>query len=390
MNSAEIKERDKKNIINTYKRNDPVIISGKNALCYSPEGREYIDFTSGIGVNSLGFCNEEWVEAVVYQAAKIQHTSNLYYNAPCTELARTLTERTGMEKAFFCNSGAEAIETAIKISRKYGNSKSPARNGIMTLKQSFHGRTMAALTATGQEKMHKDFMPFAEGFSYCEPGNIKEAEDILDSGSICGVIAEMIQGEGGVNVLEKDFVKELKDICDNNDIIFTADEVQTGAGRTGRFFAYEHYDIVPDIITFAKGLGGGLPIGGVLTGQKTSEVLVPGDHGSTFGGNPVVCSGANVVIRQMDKNLMDAVSKKGEYIKEKLERMSKVESVTGLGLMIGVKLNGISPSDATKQAVDRGLLVLTAGEKMRLLPPLTIEYEDIDKGINILGEILDQ
>ena len=273
---------------------------------------------------------------------------------------------------------------------KYGNSKSPARNGIMTLKQSFHGRTMAALTATGQEKMHKDFMPFAEGFFYCEPGNIKEAEYILDSGSICGVIAEMIQGEGGVNVLEKDFVKELKDICDHNDIIFTADEVQTGAGRTGRFFAYEHYDIVPDIITFAKGLGGGLPIGGVLTGQKTSEVLVPGDHGSTFGGNPVVCAGANAVIRQMDKNLMDAVSKKGEYIKEKLERMSKIAAVTGLGLMIGAKLNGISPSDATKQAVDRGLLVLTAGEKMRLLPPLTIEYEDIDKGINILGEILDQ
>jgi len=353
-------------------------------------GKRIYRFHFGDRCNSLGFCNEQWVEAVSSQAAALQHTSNLYYTAPCAELAGTLTEKSGLEKAFFCNSGAEAIEAAIKIARKYGNGKSPARNSIMTLKQSFHGRTMAALTATGQEKMHKDFMPFAEGFLYCEAGNFVEAEKILNSGKVCGVIAEMIQGEGGVNVLGKGFVKELRRICDDNDILFIADEVQTGAGRTGKFFSYEHYGIMPDIVTFAKGVGGGLPIGGVLAGEKAADVLVPGDHGSTFGGNPVACAGANAVMRQLDTTLLDAVAEKGRYMSEKLKSMSGVAGVTGKGLMIGVKLSDADASEVVSQALDRGLLILTAADRLRLLPPLTVEYEQIDRGLGILGGILDR
>lgn len=378
---------DSKNIVNTYGRFQEVLVEGKGAVCTNAEGKEFIDFTSGIGVNSLGFANGAWVTAVCEQASKLQHISNLFYTEPQAKLAEILVARTGMQKVFFGNSGAEANECAIKTARKYGNEKKPGKNKIITLVNSFHGRTMASLTATGQDKYHKYFDPFVGGFEYCPANDFDTMKTLVDDDT-CAVMMELIQGEGGVVPVEKDFVQKVENLCKEKDIILIIDEVQTGVGRTGTLFAYEQYDISPDIVTFAKGIGGGLPMGGALMGEKTCDVLTPGDHGTTFGGNPVCCSGAIAVLEQIDEKMLGEVAYKGELIRKKLAEIPKVNDITGLGLMIGFKVDGMEAKDVVEKAMAKGVLMLTAKDKVRLLPPLIISQDEITKGLDILKEII--
>ena len=378
-------EKDREYVANTYQRFDLCLVRGKNATVISDEGKEYIDFTSGIGVNSLGFCDELWIKAISDQLGKMQHCSNLYYSNPSSDLAQELVRRSGLKKVIFLNSGAEANECAIKIGRKYGN-KSGGRNEIITLEGSFHGRTMAALTATGQAAYHKNFQPFLEGFYYGSL-DIEHIKSLI-SDKTCGILIELIQGEGGVRVLPKSFVKELERLCLYHDLIFMVDEVQTGIGRTGTFFAYQGYECQPDIVTFAKGIGGGLPLGGVLLGEKVKDVLEPGDHGSTFGANPVVCQGALAVLDRLTPEFLKQVVDKGRIITEELGAMTSVKNLDGRGLMIGFQVEGKEPKDIVKMALAQRLLVLTANDKVRILPPLTISIEEIRKGLDILKIII--
>lgn len=380
-----IQERDEQYVANTYQRFNVCLTKGKNATVISDEGKTYIDFTSGIGVNSLGFCDDLWMEAIRDQLALMQHCSNLYYSKPSTDLAQELIKRSTFEKALFLNSGAEANECAIKIARKYGN-KSGGRNEIITLNGSFHGRTMAALTATGQPSFHKDFQPFVEGFSYGEL-SIDSIKSLMTE-KTCGILIELIQGEGGVRSLTPSFVKELETLCKDKDLIFMIDEIQTGIGRTGTLFAYEGYGCKPDILTFAKGIGGGLPIGGVLIGEKVKNVLGPGDHGSTFGGNPVISAGALVVLKRLTPNFLKDVENKGQIIMDALATMKSVKNISGKGLMIGFHVDGQEAKDVAKLALAEGLLILTAKDKVRLLPPLTISWEEIRKGLDILKKVI--
>ena len=384
MNKNEIQTYDKEKIVGTYNRFDLVIDHGKGARCVSVDGKEYIDFTSGIGVNCLGYCDDGWVKAVTEQAAKLQHCSNLFYSEPQVKAAKLLTEKTGMNKVFFGNSGAEANEASIKTARKYGTTQKGEKcNKIISLVNSFHGRTIATVTATGQDKYHKYFTPFLDGFLYC-PANDIDALKSLVSDEVCAIMIEMVQGEGGVLNLDADFVKAVESICHENDIIFIADEVQTGIGRTGKFFAYENFGVQPDIVSFAKGIGGGLPIGGALFGEKTCDVLKPGDHGTTYGGNPIATAGAVEVLSRIDDAFLEEVAKKGEYMKSKLLASPKVSEVSGMGLMLGVAVEGKEASDIVKEALANGLMALTAKDKIRLLPPLTITYDEIDAGLDIL------
>lgn len=384
MNKNEIQTYDKEKIVGTYNRFDLVIDHGKGARCVSVDGKEYIDFTSGIGVNCLGYCDDGWVKAVTEQAAKLQHCSNLFYSEPQVKAAKLLTEKTGMNKVFFGNSGAEANEASIKTARKYGTTQKGEKcNKIISLVNSFHGRTIATVTATGQDKYHKYFTPFLDGFLYC-PANDIDALKSLVSDEVCAIMIEMVQGEGGVLNLDADFVKAVESICHENDIIFIADEVQTGIGRTGKFFAYENFGVQPDIVSFAKGIGGGLPIGGALFGEKTCDVLKPGDHGTTYGGNPIATAGAVEVLSRIDDAFLEEVAKKGEYMKSKLLASPKVSEVSGMGLMLGVAVEGKEASDVVKEALANGLMALTAKDKIRLLPPLTITYDEIDAGLDIL------
>ena len=388
MESIDIKKTDKEKIVNTYARYDLAVKQGKGAVCTSYDGKEYIDFTSGIGVNSLGFCDDGWVKAVTEQLNKLQHISNLFYTEPQVKAAELLTAKTGMSKVFFGNSGAEANEAAIKTARKYGSKvKGNSLNKIVTLVNSFHGRTMATITATGQDHYHQYFTPFVEGFAYCEPDNIQQLEELVDDNA-CAVMLEMIQGEGGVIALSEEFVKAAEKLCRQKDILLIIDEVQTGVGRTGRMFCYEHYGIKPDMVTFAKGIGGGLPVGGVIFGEKCCDVLEPGDHGTTYGGNPVVCAGVVEVLSRVDSEFLEAVTAKGEYIRAALADIPQIEEITGKGLMMGLKLKDKKASDAVSQAMSEGLLLLTAKDRVRLLPPLTITYEEIDRGLEILKKIL--
>ncbi len=388
MGNIDIKKTDKEKIVNTYARYDLAVKQGKGAVCTSYDGKEYIDFTSGIGVNSLGFCDEGWINAITAQLNSLQHISNLFYTKPQVEAAELLTARTGMSKVFFGNSGAEANEAAIKTARKYGSKiKGNTMNKIVTLVNSFHGRTMATITATGQEHYHQYFTPFVEGFDYCEAGNIKQLEELVDNNT-CAVMLEMIQGEGGVIALSEDFVKAAEKLCKQNDMLLIIDEVQTGVGRTGKLFCYEHYGIKPDMVTFAKGIGGGLPIGGVLFSEKCCNVLEPGDHGTTYGGNPVVCAGVVEVLSRIDDAFLEEVAARGEYIRTKLADVSQIEEITGKGLMIGLKLKDKKASDVVSQAMNEGLLLLTAKDRVRLLPPLTITYDEIDRGLEILKKVL--
>ena len=388
MNKEEIKKLDQEKIVGTYSRYDMVADHGKGAKCVSVDGKEYIDFTAGIGVNCLGFCDDGWVEAVTTQLKKLQHVSNLFYSEPQVKAADLLTKKTGLKKVFFGNSGAEANEAAIKTARKYGTTQRGDHvNKIISLANSFHGRTMATITATGQEKYHKFFTPFLEGFKYCEANNIEQLKSLIDD-DVCAIMMEMVQGEGGVLDLDPAFVKAAEELCHEHDLVFIVDEVQTGIGRTGKLFAYEYFDVTPDIVTFAKGIGGGLPIGGVLMGEKCCDVLKPGDHGTTYGGNPVACAGAVEVLTRIDDAFLEEVQKKSAYLKEKLQALPHVTAVSGLGMMLGVSLDGKEAGEVVKKALEEGLMVLTAKDKVRLLPPLTITYDEIDQGIEILKKAL--
>lgn len=385
MNRDKIKELDSEYIVHTYGRSDLVAESGSGAHVTDMNGKELIDLTSGIGVCSLGYCNEAWVAAVEEQLSKIQHISNLYYTQPAPKLAKRLCERTGMTKVFFGNSGAEANECAIKSARKYGSSKDEKKTDVVSLIDSFHGRTLQTLTATGQDAMHKYFGPFPDGFKYVPANDVSAMEEAVDENT-CAVIMEIVQGEGGVNVLEKDFVKAVREICDRNDALLIIDEVQTGIGRTGKFFAYEHCGIKPDLVTFAKGIGGGLPLGGVLFSEKTEDILQPGDHGTTFGANPVICAGALSVLDQMTDELLEEASAKGEYIMAHLEKTEGITDVSGMGMMIGFKVKDQTPGDFVAKLLEKGVIALTAHDKVRILPPLVIEYEDIDKALAAIAE----
>ena len=381
----DIKQKDKKYVLGTYGRYDLLIVRGAGAECEDETGKKYIDLGSGIGVNALGYCDGGWIKAVEEQLETLQHTSNLYYTAPCALLAEALCERTGYKKVFFCNSGAEANEAAIKTARKYSFDKYGAgRDKIITLNKSFHGRTMATLTATAQEAMHNYFFPFNEGFVYCD----KDIEEIKKHKGVCAVMLEFIQGEGGVIPLDKDFAAQVYEYCAANDILFIADEVQTGVGRTGRFLCSEHYGIKPDITTLAKGLGGGLPIGAMLAGEKCESVMGAGAHGSTFGGNPVVCAGGRYVLSRIDDKLLSEVKEKGEYIKSRLSGVKGVKSVSGLGLMLGIELARKKAADVVKECISRGVIPLTAKDKVRLLPPLVITMEQLEKAVDVLARVI--
>ena len=389
MTFEDIKKLDDEHVMHTYGRYQVAIDNGKSSTCFAPDGKAYIDFTSGIGVNSLGFSDPDWVAAVTAQLNKFQHISNLYYTEPCVQAAKLLCEKSGMKKVFFGNSGAEANEGVIKAARKYSFQKyGEDRSKIVALENSFHGRTMAALSATGQAAYHNFFFPFVDGFVFAQANDIEDTLSKLTD-DVCAVMMEMVQGEGGVLPLTQEYVQAVYQACQEKDILFIVDEVQTGIGRTGSFYSYQQFGIQPDLVSSAKGLGGGLPIGAVLFGTKTEEVLVPGDHGSTFGGNPVVCAGAVEILNRMDDAFLAEVKAKGEYMKEALLKMKHVTDVAGMGMMLGIELDtDVKPIVNT--LMDNGLLVLTAKHKMRLLPPLNITQEELDKGLAILKETLDK
>jgi len=390
MNFESIKTTDQAHVMNTYARNDLCIVSGNGSRCTSIDGKEYIDFTTGIGVNALGFCDPDWAAAVSAQASTLQHISNLYYTKPCVELADILCTRTGYQKVFFANSGAEANEGAIKVARKYSFDKyGDGRNTIITLVNSFHGRTVTTLAATGQDVFHNFFFPFTGGFKYAEANSIEALHEAFDD-SVCAVMVEMIQGEGGVVPLDKDYVQAVAAFCKEHDLLLIADEVQTGIGRTGTLLASEQFDVFPDITTLAKGLGGGLPIGAVMVSEKLSATMGASSHGSTFGGNPVACTGAKVVLEKLDEEMLAGVKERGELIRAMLADCEEVASITGLGMMVGIELKTKTSKDVLKACQDAGLLVLTAKAKVRLLPPLNIPMEDLKKGLEILKKALDE
>lgn len=390
MNSADIQKKDQQYIANTYKRFPVTLTEGKGACAWDPEGKKYIDFTSGIGVNCLGYADEGWAEAVSAQAHRLQHVSNLYSTCPDVEVAEKLCRYTGFSKVFFCNSGAEANEGALKVARKYGMEKHGEQcNKIITLQNSFHGRTITTLSATGQEVFHQFFFPFTEGFKFVEAGDAEGLRQAIDD-TVCGIMIELIQGEGGVVPVAADFVKEIEAICREKDLVFIIDEIQTGVSRTGTFLCYEQFGVKPDVVTLAKGIGGGLPLGAVMMNEKTGEVLGFGHHGSTFGGNPVACAGANYVLdRVMEAEFLEEVKRKSVYLREKLQSVKQIRSVTGMGLMLGAELKeGLTAGEAAARCAAEGLLVLTAKEKLRFLPPLTISLEEIDQGMEILARVL--
>ena len=385
-------ELDRQYIMGTYRRQNICIKQGSGAVCTDESGKEYIDLGSGIGVNSLGYCDKEWADAVSKQAHTLQHTSNLYYSAPDAELAQMLCEKTGYQKVLFQNSGAEANECAIKIARKYSADcygEQASRNRILTLVNSFHGRTVTTLAATGQDVFHTHFYPFTEGFSYAPANDFDAVKAVLAEGGFCAVMFEPVQGEGGVMELDADFLKEVADYCTAHDLLLIADEVQTGMGRTGTLLACEQLGVKPDVVTLAKGLGGGLPIGAVLANEKTCNVLSYGDHGTTFGGNPVVCAGAKVVVsRVSDPSFLLEVQKKGVFLKRKLLACEEVAGVSGLGMMLGISLKTKEAAKVCAQCIEAGVIVLTAKNKVRLLPPLSISWEELTEGVDRLISVL--
>ena len=388
MTFAEIKELDQQYVAHTYGRFDFALKCGSGAECEDYDGKKYIDFSTGIGVNAFGFADPDWVKAVSEQAAKFAHISNLYYTEPGVKAAKMLCEKSGMKKVFFGNSGAEANEGMIKAARKYAQTKyGKDRYEIITLINSFHGRTITTVAATGQDSMHVNFDPFTPGFVYAKANDF---EDVLSkvSDKTAGIMMEMIQGEGGVIPLDKEFVEKVAALCKEKDILLMVDEVQTGNGRTGYYYAYQAFGIEPDIVSTAKGLGGGLPIGAVMFGEKTENTFVPGDHGSTFGMNPVCCAGACAVLQKLDEALLADVKKKSAVIFEKAAKFENVASVTGMGLMIGIELKSGTSKAVAIKCLEKGLIVLTAHEKVRLLPPLNITEDQLEKGLAILEEAI--
>ena len=383
-----IKEKDSLYLANTYARFPLVLKEGKGSKVVDEDGKEYIDLATGIAVNSFGFCDDEWISAVTKQLNTLQHSSNLYYTEPCVELGEVLCKRTSMKKVFFSNSGAEANECAIKVARKYAaENKGSDYYTIITLKNSFHGRTITTLAATGQDVFHKDFLPLTDGFCYVEANNCEELIKTVENGKIAGIMFETVQGEGGINPLTEEFVKTIFDLAEKYDIVTIADEVQTGNGRTGKLYGFMNYGVTPDIFTTAKGLGGGLPIGATALGQKVENVLKFGDHGSTFGGNPVVCAGALSIINRIDDSLLDEVNVKSKYIIDTLSKCDGVKSVTGKGLMLGIETIK-DAGEVIAQAQNKGVLVIKAKNKVRLLPALNIPFGELEKAINILCEVI--
>lgn len=386
-----IKELDQTYVMHTYNRNDLVIDHGKGATLYDEDGNRYIDFTSGIGVSSIGYANERQIAAVTEQIKKLAHVSNLYYTAPCAKVAEKLVTRTGMGAVFFGNSGAEANEGMVKLARKYSHDKyGDGRSTILTLLNSFHGRTITTLKATGQDHFHEYFMPFTPGFSYA-PANDYDALIAAVKEDTCAIMFELIQGEGGVMPMDREYVQKVATFCKEHDLLFLIDEVQTGIGRTGKLFAYMNYGIQPDVVSFAKGIAGGLPMGGFICSKELENVLGPGDHGSTFGGNPVACASANVVLDILTDDLIDDVAKRGEYIMKTIASWHSdfITSVRGMGFMIGIGLEGVQNKDLAKALMERGLLVLTAGQNtLRLLPPLVISKEELEEGLERMAGLL--
>ncbi|HHU83823.1 MAG TPA: acetylornithine/succinylornithine family transaminase [Clostridiales bacterium] len=381
----DIFELDKKYIAGTYNRFPVNLIYGLGSLVFDEMDRRYIDLTSGIGVTAFGHSDEEWTKAVITQINKLAHVSNLYYTNPDVKLAELLCKKTGMNKVFFSNSGAEANECAIKAARKYSAKKGEDCYTIMTLENSFHGRTLTTLAATGQEHYHELYTPLTPGFVYAET-NMESVKSLAETTKIAGIMIECIQGEGGVNVLPADFVRELAEYTKENDIPLIIDEVQTGNGRTGQLYAYMNYKISPDIVTTAKGLGGGLPIGACLLSEKFADVFGYGDHGSTFGGNPIACAGAFSIISRLDDDFLADVKRKGVLVKSLLDGAKGVESVCGMGLMIGIKTTKPA-GEVVKKCIEKGVLVLTAKDKVRLLPPLNINDDMLIEAINIIKEV---
>lgn len=383
------KEKDLKYIMHTYGRYDVALKSGKGATAYDEDGKKYIDVSSGIGVNSLGYCEDGWAEAVSNQAKTIQHMSNYFYCDQASNLAEKLCTRTGLSKVCFGNSGAEANECAIKIARKYSFDKYGAdRNEIITLRDSFHGRTVTTLSATGQDVFHNFFFPFTQGFKYVQANDLELLKSEIND-KTCAVMLEVIQGEGGVNILDKDYVQSLVKLCNEKDILVIIDEVQTGIGRTGKLFAFQNFEISPDLVTVAKGLGGGLPIGLCMCNEKLKDVMTPSTHGTTFGANPVVCAGANYVLDKVaDESFLAEINKKGQYLEEKLLKLDKVKAVRRMGLMVGIELESGDAHDIAVKCVENGLLIITAKTLLRMLPPFVITYEEIDEAVQILENTL--
>ncbi|MDD7337725.1 MAG: aspartate aminotransferase family protein [Ruminococcus sp.] len=384
----DIFSQDKEYIANTYGRLPVEFVRGKGSVLRDSEGKEYIDLGSGIAVNIFGIADDEWVSAVTSQLTKLQHTSNYYYTEPQADLAKQICERTNMKKVFFGNSGAEANECAIKTARKYGNKVLGFENPvIITLKNSFHGRTVTTLTATGQDVFHKDFGPFTPGFVYAEANNREELLRLSEENDCCAVMMELIQGEGGVMALDKDYVEYARELCTEKNMLLIIDEVQTGNGRSGCLYSFMNYGIQPDIFTTAKGLGGGLPIGAAVLGEKVKDILTAGDHGSTFGGNPVCAAGALNVFGRIDDELLTSVKEKSEYIISELKDLDGVDGISGMGLMLGIKTKKDAKA-ILKECLNRGVLVLTAKDKVRLLPALNIPMAELKKGIEILKEVI--
>lgn len=385
-----IKEMDQTYVAGTYGRFPVEIDHGKGSLVWDTDGKEYIDLGSGIAVTSFGIADGQWQKAVTEQIGKVQHTSNLYYNAPCALLAKMLCERTGMKKVFFGNSGAEANECAIKVARKYAAQKKGADYSvIVTLKNSFHGRTLTTLAATGQEHYHELYQPLTPGFVHVTAGDKAEFEKTVRENKVAGVLLECIQGEGGVQVIDGDYIRFVAGLCQKEDILLMIDEVQTGNGRTGELYCYMHYGITPDVVSTAKGLGGGLPLGACLIGEKAENVLAPGDHGSTFGGNPVSCAGAVSVLGRITEELLQDVKEKGDYIRSQLKDAPGVEAVTGLGLMVGIKTKKAA-SAVVAECIEKGVLCLTAKDKVRLLPALNIPWEILKEAVETIKTVIGQ
>ena len=389
--SNEIKQLDSDYIAQTYGRFNLALSHGKGCQVWDFEGNEYLDFTSGIGVNSLGWADEDWLKAVVHQASSLAHTSNLFFTEPSSRLAKKLAKASGLKRVFFANSGAEANEGAIKTARKYSHDKyGKDRATVLTLVNSFHGRTISTLSATGQEIFHQHFFPFTKGFDHTPANELRALETRLGQKDVCAIILEVVQGEGGVCSLDHEYLQGVQALCHQYDVLLIIDEVQTGIGRTGTMFAYQQFGLTPDIITLAKGLGGGLPIGAFILGEKVQDTLGKSDHGSTFGANPVSCAGANAVLAKIDDAFLAEIKRKGEKLQKALAALPKVKSVSGLGLMIGVEFKeGTKAADIVAKCIEKGVLFLTAKTKLRLLPPLIINDEQIEKGIALLKEVLE-
>ena len=383
-----IKELDKQYIASTYNRFDIVAVSGKGSYVFDENGKKYIDFGSGIGTLSFGIADDVWANAVSEQAKKLQHISNLYYTGPAVHLAKALCEKTGLKKVFFSNSGAEANECAIKAARKYSQDKyGRERFKIATLQNSFHGRTLTTLSATGQEHYHELFTPLTSGFVSVPAGDISALEELIKDNTLAAVMIECVQGEGGVIALDGDYVKAVADFCDKNDVLLITDEVQTGNGRTGKFYSYMNYGITPDIVTTAKGLGGGLPIGATVLGEKAENVFSFGDHGSTFGANPVCCAGALTIVDRIDDKFLSEVKRKADYIVSSLSDVKGITEISGLGLMIGLKTENPA-REVVERCMENGLLCLTAKDKVRLLPALNIPDDLVKEAVDIIKKSL--